>query len=108
MAFIDDLKTTIFNSAGDALTGQPQVVVNYLKTEGEKLAITLAMIADGVANGSISQDEAAILLNQQKNAALSVLTAAEGMSIVAAQNAINNVLGSVKQLVNSKLPFPLL
>jgi hypothetical protein len=108
MAFLDDLKTTIFGAAQSELNGKPQVIINYLKTEGEKLAITLVMIANGVADGSITQDEAPILLNQQKQAALSVMTAAEGMSIVVAQNAINSILNSVKQLVNSKLPFPLL
>lgn len=108
MALLDDLKTTILNAAGNSLVGKPQVVISYLKTEGEKLAITLAMITDGVVNNTINKDEASILLNQQKNAALAVLTASEGMSNVIAQNAINSVLDSVKQMVNSKLPFPLL
>lgn len=108
MAFVDDLKAAISSAAGNALSGQPQVVVNYLKTEGEKLALTLAMIAAGVASGDIGKDEATLLLNQQKVAATSVLTAAQGMSIVTAQNAINAVLGAVKDMVNSKLGFPLL
>ncbi len=108
MAFIDDLKSGILNAAGNALSGQPQVVVNYLKTEGEKLASTLAMIASGVASGDISKDEAALLLNQQKVAATAVLTSAQGMSLMAAQNAVNAVLAAVANLVNGKVGFALL
>ncbi len=108
MALLDDLKVGILKAASGALSGKPQVVVNYLKVEGEKLALTLSMIADGVANKTITQEEAVILLNQQKVAATSVLTASVGMSIVTAQKAVNDVLAAVRDIVNSKLPFPLL
>lgn len=108
MSLLDDLKNTILSAGISTLKGKPEVVLEYLKAEGEKLAVTLAMITKGVVDGTINEDEARILLNQQKNASLAVLTAAEGISIIIAQSAINGILNSVKDLVNSKLPFPLL
>jgi len=83
-------------------------VGGYVKAETEKLAVTLRMIAEGVADKSITPEEAHILLNQQKVAAAAVLTASEGMSMLAAQSAINAALASVKDFVNGKLGFPLL
>ena len=48
------------------------------------------------------------LLNKQKVATSAVLTAAEGMSAVAVQAALNAALKVIKDLVNSKTGFPLL
>jgi hypothetical protein len=108
MAFIDDLKKTILSAAGTELGDKPQAVLDYMKTEGQKLAETLVMITEGVVNGSITIDEAPILLNQQKEASIAILSAAEGMTKIIAQNAVNSALDAVKNMVNSKLPIPLL
>lgn len=80
----------------------------YLKAESEKLAITLRMIVEQSAKGELSKVEAKILLNQQKVAASAVLTAAEGMTAVAVQAALNAALKVVKDYVNGKLGFALL
>ena len=108
MSFLDDLKNTIISTAGNELGDKPKAVLSYLETEGKKLAETLVMITEGVANKSISIDEAPILLNQQKQASIAVLAAAEGMTKVIAQNAVNSALDAVKNMVNSKLPIPLI
>ena len=66
------------------------------------------MIIESRAANEISKAEAKILLNQQKVATSAVLTAAEGMSAVAVQAALNAALKVAKDLVNSKIGFPLL
>ena len=70
-------------------------VRHFLKAESEKLAITLRMIMAGVAAGEITEDEAKILLNQQRVATSAVLTAAKGMTAVAVQSAVDAALGVV-------------
>lgn len=84
------------------------LVKMFLKDESEKLAITLRMILEGSATGDISAAEAQILVNQQKFAASAVLTAAEGMTAVAVQAAIDAALKVVKDFVNGKIGFALL
>jgi hypothetical protein len=80
----------------------------FVKAEAEKLAVTLRMIIEASVKNQISEDEAKILLNQQKVAASAVFTAAEGMTVVAAQAAIDAALAVVKKFVNGKLGFALL
>ena len=85
-----------------------KVIEHFVKAESEKLAITLRMIIEARDAGQISKEEASILLNGQKVSAIAVLTAAEGMTAVAAQAALNASLNVVKEFVNSKLGFTLL
>jgi hypothetical protein len=98
----------LFAAAKDSLGKDFKKVKAFLKAETTKLAITLKMITEGVINGEITEEEARIHLNMQKTATRSVLTAAEGMSILAAENAINSAMNIVKSAVNSKIGFPLL
>jgi hypothetical protein len=103
-----DLADKLFTAAKESLGKDFKKVKSYLKAETQKLAITLKMIIEGKISGELTQEEAAIHLAMQKVATRSVLTAAEGMSIVAAENAINSALNIVKSAVNSKIGFPLL
>lgn len=103
-----NLSDVMFAAAKAALGNKYELVKAYLKAENEKLAITLCMIMDESATGGISKAEAKILLNQQKVAASAVLTAAEGMTAVAVQAALNAALKAVKDVVNGKLGFSLL
>lgn len=105
---VDNLGTRIFQAAQVAFGQRFSLVKNYLRGESEKLAITLRMIMEGVATGDITKPEAKILLNQQKLATMSVLTAAEGMTLVAAQAGINAGLKLISDFVNGRLGFKLL
>lgn len=104
----DNLDEKIFDAAKEEFGSRVGSIKDFLKSESQKLAITLRMIIQGRANGTISEDEAKILLNMQSTATKSVLTAAEGMSILAVESAINSALGVVRDFVNSKVGFPLL
>jgi hypothetical protein len=106
---IKDLPGKLFEAAKEFLGPEKfKKVKKFLRAESQKLAITLRMIVEGVANGEISKAEAKILLNAQKVATASVLTAAEGMSAVVVESAINAGLKVVKDFVNERLGFPLL
>lgn len=98
----------IFEGAKLNLASHFRSIKKYLKGESEKLAITLRMIIDGVAAGEVSEAEAQILLNGQKVASSAVITAARGMTAVAAQAAINAGLDVVKEFANGKIGFALL
>ncbi len=103
-----NLGEKIFEAAKTSFGSKFALIKHFLTGESEKLAITLRMIIEGSANGDISKAEAKILLNQQKIAATAVLTAAEGMTAVAVQAAINAGLKVVKDFVNGKVGFGLL
>ncbi len=105
LANLDD---KMFEAAKSSFGSKFASVMSYWKAESEKLAITLRMIIESCAANEISKAEAKILLNQQKLAASAVLTAAEGMSAVAVQAALNAALKVVKDFVNSKIGFSLL
>jgi N-acetylmuramic acid 6-phosphate (MurNAc-6-P) etherase len=105
---LKNLDEKMFDAAKSSLGSTFASVKVYWKAESEKLAITLRMIIESSAANEISRAEAKILLNQQKVATSAVLTAVEGMSAVAAQAALNAALKAAKDLVNSKIGFPLL
>ncbi len=105
---LSNLGDSMFEEAKIAAGAKYEVVKQYLKAESEKLAITLKMITEGVALGQISEAEAKILLNQQKLAMASVLTASEGMTLVLAQGTVNAALNVGAAFINGKIGFALL
>lgn len=103
-----NLGDKMFDAAKASFGSSFGLIKHFLKYETEKLAITLRMIIEASVSGDITKKEASILLNQQKVAISAVLTAAEGMTAVAVQAAINAALKVVKDFVNSQIGFPLL
>lgn len=104
----ENLNEKIFDAASKEFGSRVDSIREFLKTESQKIAITIRMIIEGRANGAISEEEAKILLNMQATASKSVLTAAEGMSILAVEGAINAALGVIRDFVNGKAGFQLL
>lgn len=76
--------------------------------EMKNLAETLAMIGRLRLTGEITEKESELQLRIQKNAALSVLTAIEGISILMAEEAIESALDIVREAVNRFLGFALI
>lgn len=104
----ENLGDQMFEAAKIAFGSKFECVKAYWKAESDKLAITLRMIIEESASGELSKAEAKILLNQQKVATSAVLTAAEGMTAVAVQSALNAAFKAVKDFVNGKAGFPLI
>jgi hypothetical protein len=105
---LNTLGDHMFAAAKSEFGKKFKLVKHFVRGETQKLAITLRMIIEASAQGDISSTEAAILLEQQKIAASAVFTAAEGMTVVAAQAGINAALKAVRDFVNGKLGFELL
>ena len=78
-------------------------------TEGEmtKLAVTVAAIEAAAKAGKVTAEVAAIQLQMQKCAAQSVFTTAEGLGIVAVEQALNAALNVAKGALNLALGWRL-
>jgi hypothetical protein len=105
---IEDALRKMAEAASAVLKGKWPVVRSYAETEFKKLAETLALIIREKETGAITEEEAAILLDMQKQATRAVLTAVEGLGVLAAEEAINAALGAVKDIVNRAIGWTLL
>ena len=74
----ENLDEKIFDAAKKEFGSRVGSIKDFLKSESQKLAITLRMIIQGRANGTISEDEAKILLNKVLRAFCSKSNAAPG------------------------------
>lgn len=85
----------------------PQVK-DFAETEFEKLAKTLEQIGKLTATGQITEGEAGVLLEMQKNTGRTVMLALEGMGLLLVEQAINAALDVVKDTVNNAIGFALI
>jgi hypothetical protein len=83
-------------------------VAPFAQSEMEKLAVTAAQIRVGQAAGSLTKEQAEILLSMQANASQAVLTADETVGMIAAQDAINAAIDVLKTAVNKAIGFAFL
>ena len=82
-------------------------IKDYAEAEFEKLARRLVQIEKLRVGSQISEAEASVLLEMQKNTSRAVMLTLEGMSLLLVESAINAALASVKDMVNSVLKFAL-
>ena len=94
-------------AAGPLKAGGPKVL-SYEQTEFTKIAQEIASIEAQSLAGSVTQDEASLLLDMQKQATRAVLAGVEGMSLILAEQAINAALQAIKGIVNSVVHFTLI
>ena len=94
-------------AAAKVLKDQWPVVQNFTEMELQKIAITIGSIHAGVVAGTMTSAEAQVLLDMQKNATRTVLLASEGMSALAAEQAINAALDVAKMALNAALKIPI-
>ena len=80
----------------------------YGEAESKKLAQTLVMIESLHVSGKITDEQAELHLQIQKNATRMVLLTLEGLGILAVEAAINSALDVVKQTVNTAVGFALI
>lgn len=85
----------------------PQVK-DFAETEFEKLAQTLSQIEKLRITNQITEGEASVLLEMQKNTARAVMLALQGMGLVLVEQAINAALLVVKDTVNGAIGFVLI
>ena len=94
-------------AAAGVLQNKWPAIRSFATTEFQKIAQTVVTIGEGVAAGTITQEQAPILLDMQKNASQAVLAALEGMTLIAAEQAVNAAIGAVKSAINAFVGFPL-
>jgi hypothetical protein len=83
-------------------------VQQYAKEESAKVALVVAKIEAEKLAGAITEQQANILFDMQKNASTAVLAVAHGIGDVAAAKAMNAALESLKDPINKALGFDLL
>jgi hypothetical protein len=105
---IPELLASMGEAAGGVLKNKWPGVRSFATLEFQKIAQTVAMIGEGVADGEITRDQATILLNMQKTASRAVIASSEGMGLIAAEQAINAALAAVKGPINAFVGFALL
>lgn len=79
----------------------------YGEAEAKKLAQTLVMIEALRASGKITEEQARLHLEIQRNATRTVMLTLEGLGILAVEAAMNAALASVREAVNTALGFAL-
>ncbi|EMP56423.1 hypothetical protein MSNKSG1_05733 [Marinobacter santoriniensis NKSG1] len=84
------------------------IIKDYAEAELEKLARTLAQIEALKLSGQISDAEASMLFEMQKNTARAVMLTLQGMSLLLVEGAINAALAAVKDTINTALGFTFL
>ena len=105
---IADLGKSILGAFKDILKDSWSDTREYAKGESKKMALALAQIAKLRALGQISEDEAYLLLEMQKNSTRAVLLTIEGIGLITAQRAIDAALKAVADAVNGTIGFALI
>jgi hypothetical protein len=105
---VTEIATKMLAAIRKVFTKNWPKVEDYAETECKKLAETLAMIEKLRLQGKITEEEAKLQLQIQKNAARAVLLTLEGMGVLAAEEAINAALEVVGEAINAALGFTLI
>lgn len=80
-------------------------VEQYARAELKILAQSLVQIVELRANGNVSKAEARSLFRQHKNTAVAVFASIAGMTLLLAEQTVNNALKVVKDAVNAAAGF---
>ena len=102
------LLTQMVSAASVAFKDKWPGVKDYAQSELNKIAQDIAFIEVQVLAGKMSPAQAKLQLHLQTNASKIVLLAAQGMTILAVEAAINAALSVVKDTVNKALGFVIL
>jgi hypothetical protein len=105
---VASLATSMLAAAKGSVTTGWTTLAPFAQTQFTNIAQQIVDIDAQLAAGSITQAQASLLLDMQKNASRAALLSAEGIGLLTAQNAINAALGAVATAVNGALGFALL
>ncbi|WP_259068713.1 hypothetical protein HDF24_07365 [Mucilaginibacter sp. X4EP1] len=105
---LDDLFNKMVGAATTSLSGKWPAISALATTSLKTLAQNLVNVQELLLAESISQAQATLMIDMQKNSLQTVLLSEEGLGLIAAQDAINAVIGVVKDAVNVAIGFALL
>lgn len=80
----------------------------YVEIEFSEYLHTLGMIAQLLADGSITRERARMHLDFQRRSMRAVLATVQGLGTIAVENAVNAAMGAVRDTVNTVIGFRLL
>lgn len=100
---IEKLLKAMLEAASGVLKNHWPKAKDYTENEFRKLLLEAQHIAKLKAEGKITEQEAAYLMDLQRNASRAVLLAIEGLGILAVEAAINAALAVVGDTINSAL-----
>jgi len=83
-------------------------VKEYAKTESKKLAENFVLIERLKISGEITEEQAKLHVEIQKNATRAVLLTIEGLGLIAVEEAINAAMDVLRDTINTALNFTLL
>jgi hypothetical protein len=105
---VSDLSQKMVRAAANSLKGKWPSVKDFAEAEFKHLAETLALIIRLKAEGKITEDQAKLHLDIQKNTTRMVLLTAEGLALLPVEAAINAALKVVRDAINSAIGFALI
>lgn len=100
------VKDMLAAAKGEVAEQWPDVKI-YATAEARKLAQTLVMIQKLRLAGQITQKQAEILLDMQKQTSRVVLLTIEGLSLLAAEAAVNAAVKAIRDTVNDAVGWRL-
>jgi hypothetical protein len=103
-----DIAAKMLDAFKGQLTKKWPEVKDYAETEANNLAETLVNIEKLKLKGEITDEQAKLQLQIQKNASRTVFLAIKGLETIAVEQAINAALGVLKESINTALKFPLI
>ena len=101
----DEVFKIMVDAAEKAFKANWPKIKDYASVELDKLATTIVNIEYLYNSNKITEQEAFILLEMQKNTARAVMLALQGMTLILVEEVINESLDAVKDLVNGKIGF---
>jgi hypothetical protein len=105
---VSDLSQKMVQAAADSLKRKWPSVKDFAETEFKHLAETLALIVRLKAEGKITEAQAKLHLDIQKNTTRMVLLTAEGLALLPVEAAINAALKVVGDTINSAIGLALI
>jgi hypothetical protein len=102
------LLNQMLQSAKSVLADKWPAVKDIATSSFKTLAQSLVDIEEMRLNGTITEEQACLLLDMHKNTAKIALLSEEIIGIVAAEQAINAAIDSIRSTVNTAIGFALL
>jgi hypothetical protein len=104
----DSLVNTMVSAAEGAFGGSWSDIESYTTPELEKIASTIVSIEANVAAGRYTQDTANLILRMQVRSTEAIIVATTGLLLLQVENALNEILRAVADVVNKAVGFPLI
>ncbi len=105
---VSELAQQMLAAATGILTGKAPGVLDYAKTEFEKIGNQCVLIGEQYAQGQLTEEGAQALLQMQINSSKILLLTLEGLSLLVVEAAINAALQVAKTAVNTALGVALI